>query len=732
MKPAPFYLQVALPTPLHRLFDYLPIPGDSTSHYLAGTRLLVEFGRKEQVGVLVAIVDHTSVPAAKLKSIIRRLDQTPVLDTQQLEFARWMSLYYQYPLGEVLSQMMPVWLRKGKSTDEIGEIFWRLSTEGLSLCEDDFKRSPKRKRLLQQLQQSSQPIAESLLKTEFASVGKLLQEFSQQGWIKKTAPEPNSAIGSLLPSRHALNASQCSAVSDILSERGCVLLEGVTGSGKTEVYLALIEQLLSLGKQSLLLVPEIGLTPQLIARVREKFCGNIPVLHSGLSDRERYLAWKDAKDGVAPIIIGTRSAIFTPLKNPGLIIVDEEHDQSYKQQDGFRYHARDLAVLRGKRENMLVVLGSATPSLESIRNLDRKGYRLVRLDQRAGSAKPPTIRLIDLRGKRLTQPLSPVLLNHIARHLADDKQVLLFLNRRGFAPQLLCFDCGWVANCVRCDARLTYHLKRKQLVCHHCGHQQGLPQICGGCGQESIQLMGAGTERVEQSLQTHFPDTEIIRVDRDTTSRKASFQQFRDKVEAGKRQILVGTQMLAKGHHFPNVTMVGMVSVDQGLFGSDFRASEYMAQMLVQVAGRAGRGDAPGEVFIQTYHPDHPLLQSLIGNGYSHFARELLQERKLAEFPPYSRLALLNLESSKEHAGMAYLAKVHGDLSRQSSGASVFPPVPAPMEKRAGLYRAQLLLQSGSSAALHTLLEQLVQRLEADPESRKYHWSLDVDPISLF
>ncbi|MBZ0070814.1 MAG: primosomal protein N', partial [Gammaproteobacteria bacterium] len=532
----------------------------------------------------------------------------------------------------------------------------------------------------------------------------------------------------------ALNPAQQAACDTIAAAQGhyaCFLLEGVTGSGKTEVYLQAIAATLVAGRQALVIVPEIGLTPQLLTRFRQRL-GHAPVtLHSGLNETERLAAWLAARSGAARVVIGTRSAAWVPLARPGLFIVDEEHDASLKQQDGLRYSARDLLVWRAHRDRVPVVLGSATPALESIHNARQGRYRLLELAERAGNASTPRLRLLDVRAQPLDEGLSAPLIAHMHRHLEADGQVLLFLNRRGFAPTLLCHDCGWVGACRRCDAHLTLHQRHQQLRCHHCGSQQPLPARCPQCGSADLRAVGAGTERVEQALERHFPGVPGIRIDRDSTRRKGRLEDLLSQATQGTARILLGTQMLAKGHHFPGVTLVGVLDADQGLFSADFRAGERLAQQVVQVAGRAGRAERPGEVLIQTHHPEHPLLLQLVAAGYPAFATAALAEREAAGLPPFRNLALLRAEAVDARAPDAFLSAAH-DAAASAAGVEFWGPVPAPMERRAGRFRAQLLLVAHDRRRLHHLLTTWVPRLSELKQARKVRWSLDVDPIDLF
>jgi len=470
----------------------------------------------------------------------------------------------------------------------------------------------------------------------------------------------------------------------------------------------------------------------MIRRFEKRLSCAIAVLHSGLTDNERLAAWLAAKAGRVAVVLGTRSAIFTPLKQPGLIIIDEEHDASFKQQEGFRYSARDLAIWRAHHNNIPIVLGSATPSIESLYNVARERFHLLPLTERAGGAKAPSLHLLDVRAQPMHEGLSDRLLQRMQHHLQNNQQVLLFLNRRGFAPTLMCHDCGWIAVCQRCDRHMTYHQGERRLRCHHCGAERRADQHCGQCQSENLVSVGAGTERIEAALRERFSDTDIIRIDRDTTRRRGSLEGLLDKIKHGQRQILIGTQMLAKGHHFPNVTLVGVIDADQGLHSAEFRAPERMAQQILQVAGRAGRADQPGEVIIQTHHPDHPLLLSLIRAGYNAFARELLKEREAAALPPYTAMALFRAEAVDRDAPLAFLEQVRGRLQQVSDAqVRLFGPFPAPMAKRAGRFRAQLVVQAAQRLPLQQLLARTLPHIESI-KSAKVRWSIDVDPVDTY
>ena len=528
-------------------------------------------------------------------------------------------------------------------------------------------------------------------------------------------------------------AAQIAAITAINSATGfqSFLIDGITGSGKTEVYLTVIEKIIEAGKQALVLVPEISLTPQTVARFRERFPCEIAIFHSRLTDKERLASWIAAQTGKAKIVIGTRSAIFTPLVNPGIIILDEEHDLSFKQQSGLRYSARDLALVRAKLENIPVVLGSATPSLESMYNAKRKRYVYLSLPKRAGDAQLPQLHLTDMRNQKLVDCLAEGLIQVIEKHLQQNGQVLLFINRRGYAPTLLCHACGWNARCNHCDVNLTLHREQGKLICHHCDFTLALPEVCPKCGKPQLIAQGFGTERLEKALEQIFPGVSVARVDRDSTKKKGSLHKLLEDVHLGKSQILVGTQMLAKGHHFPNVTLAAILNADSGLFSTDFRASEHLAQLIMQVSGRAGR-ERVGEVYIQTHNPAHPLLDKLIREGYHGFVTEQLAERKMTEFPPYAYLALIKAEAKIKDEAINFLQILRDQSELSAQNIRILGPIPATMERKGGKYRAQLMLQSTSRKALHDFIEEVLRLITTLKPKRTIKWLVDVDPVEVF
>lgn len=732
----PHYLRVAVPSPLYRHLDYLPPVGVDLRILAPGMRVRVPLGRRLVIGVLLEICGHTDVAATKLKRAQKLLDEAPLIPGDMLEFARWAADYYRHPIGEVMQALLPLSLRQGKPTSQNEAWLWSLTAEGIQQDGALLKRAPKQKAIWQSLVRRREGLDATTLATEFDNWAVPLEALVKRGWVMKISRvrEVISGTQTMANAPDVLNSAQSEAAEKIRMAIGsfrAFLLNGVTGSGKTEVYLDVITETLKQGRQALVLVPEIGLTPQLLRRFRERF-GDVSVFHSALNDRERLSAWTGARDGRARVIIGTRSAVFVPLKNPGMIVVDEEHDTSFKQQDGFRYSARDLAVVRAQRQQLPVVLGSATPSLESLQNVAQLRYTELILPQRAGNARHPTVRLLDIRSRPLEHGLSDLLLDAVRRHLDADGQVLLFLNRRGYAPTVLCHACGHALQCKRCDARMTLHENRR-LQCHHCGADRVLPQRCPACGGADFGHVGQGTERIQRALERLFPTTGIGRMDRDSTRRQGSMEAILDNVRSGHHRILVGTQMLAKGHDFPGVTLVGIIDADQGLFGVDFRASERMAQLIIQVAGRAGRASRPGEVLIQTHHPDHPLLTHLVRDGYASFAAAALTERRIAELPPFAAMALLRAEAPTAAPPNAFLEAARLQLT-PACGRQVrlFGPVPAPMERRAGRYRAQLILLATQRALLQQALATTLPALIGLRAARRVRWSIDIDPMETY
>ena len=729
-------LTLAMPTPLRRSFDYLPpvaMTDDAVAALQPGVRIEAPFGNRKLIGILLATKDTTDIDEKKIKRVSNILDSQPILAGKLLSLSQWAASYYQHPLGDALANAIPTLLRKGEQTIELTETRWQLTTEGKGLPEGALKRAAKQAQLLALLQQQDSLDRRQLDRAQISQAScKALIEKGLIERIEIAATPYDHQQDCLKSAPLTLNAEQKNAVETIKANTGfqCYLLEGITGSGKTEVYLQLIEQCLKRRQQALVLIPEIGLTPQTLSRFQNRFNCPIVTLHSGLTDRERLLAWQHAQSGEAGIILGTRSAIFTAIANLGLIIIDEEHDSSFKQQDGFRYSARDIGIKRAADEQCPIVLGSATPSLETLNNALQGRYQHLQLKQRATGASAPTFELLDIRHAPMEDGFSPALISAIGDEIKRGNQVLVFINRRGFSPMLMCHDCGYVAQCHYCDARMTVHFQQRMLRCHHCGAQAPLPHHCPECNSTQLDFRGSGTERSEQALKRLFPSTDIKRIDRDTTSRKQAMQQMVAEVHEGQPCILVGTQMLAKGHHFPDVTLVAVLDADGGLFSADFRGPEKMGQLLVQVAGRAGREAKAGKVIIQTHQPEHPLITSLVNDSYHQYARAILSERQASGLPPFGHLALLRAEASNLEQAEALLQNLR-DAAPPNS-CQIFGPLPAPMTRKAGRFRAQLLVRSDQRKPLHQTLQQLSSQAEQHPLGNKVRWSIDVDPGDMF
>ncbi len=769
-------IQVAVPTPLRRRFDYLPpsaIPGSFPIR--CGMRVRVPFGRTTAIGVVIGIARHSALPPAKLKRVRDVLDEEPLLEESILDLLLWASGYFQHPVGEVVVGTLPRLLRMGRGLQAFAaDPEYSLTPTGeRALGESHLAAAPVQERLLRIVQDrggeegKGNRVREGALKEAFVEAGipnwrRPLQALIDKGLLGRRQDETQEAVetsgskvcdlpdkpgarveidspASLRPepfesssSSLRMNADQIKAADAISAGIGhfdSFLLEGVTGSGKTEVYLRAIEEVVASGRQALVLIPEIGLTPQLIARFGERLRCRVQTLHSGLSDGERLAAWTSARNGQAQVVVGTRSAVFVPLARPGLFVVDEEHDLSYKQQEGFRYSARDLAVMRARNAGVPVVLASATPSLEAIENVRRGRYKHLDLPRRAGGAKMPRIDVVDLRSRPFAEGLSDPLIEAIEETRSRSEQALLFVNRRGYAPRFLCHGCGWIADCSRCDAQLVLHHADRRLRCHHCQSEYPLVLLCPECGGEDLRSLGIGTERVARALETRIEGLRVARMDRDSTRRRGALESLLARVHAGEIDALVGTQMLAKGHHFPNVTLVAILDADGGLFGVDFRATERMAQLLIQVAGRAGRGDRPGRVILQTHHPDHPLLRRLVLEGYRTFCTGALEERRHARLPPYANLALVRAEAMQRRFPEIFLEAAAAAARAQApAGIAVLGPAPAPMERKAGRWRSQLLIEASSRTAMQRFLSPLIEALEALPAARRVRWSVDVDP----
>lgn len=701
------FLKIMVLTPIRGLFDYLPPETPPSAPLVPGLRVLVPFGKKKQnVGVIYSVNATSDYPCERLKAVIEVLDDVPAVTPTLFQLALWLQRYYHCSMGDVWNLMLPKPLRAGKPNE------WPKRLKPPTFVASD----------------TSAPI-------------------SAPSYVSQNTPGPVNPNTELHPNQatpnapHALNPAQTTAIQNITAALGTFqpfLLEGVTGSGKTEVYLQTIERVLQKQQQALVLVPEIALTPQTIERFQQRFPVPIAILHSGISETKRFYHWKMAAEGLAPIVIGTRSAAFAPLKNPGVFIIDEEHDLSFKQQEGLRYSARDTLIRRAQLEHCPIVLGTATPSLESICNAQQGKYQRLRLPQRVGHSKPPTVKRIYLKQDRGVSGISRQLKESIARHLAKQSQVLLFLNRRGFSRLLMCQECGWKGACSRCDTHLIYHQQKQVLKCHHCLGTQPFPNACPACQVSPLKPVGLGTEKVEQTLLEWFPHYPVVRIDRDVILNKTLLEQAIAEIHTEQPMIILGTQMISKGHHFKKVTLVGILDIDSAFFAADFRSQERLGQLIVQVAGRAGREERLGEVMLQTHFPEHPLLEVLLASGYPAFAEQLLQERRLGELPPFSHQVLWRAESKHRSQALSFLEAVR-DLLRSlvqtshnrsdpAAFLSVLGPIPALMEKKMGHYRAQLIVQASHRKHLHPLIACAIEHIGQNKWGQSVRWSVDIDP----
>jgi primosomal protein N' (replication factor Y) len=657
-------LRVALDVPLATLFDYVRAPELDAR---VGDRVVVPFGTRSRVGVVVEEAGNSAIEAVKLRPVARVLADAPRLSASWLEFMRFLAGYYQRPLGETVMAALPPRLR------------------------------------------SLKPLPAKVRDAALAVSG---------------SPQ--------LVSSHTLSEAQAQTVDRLAAAAGryaAFLLHGVTGSGKTEVYLRAIARVLERGGQVLALVPEISLTPQLEARFRAAFpSARIAVLHSALQDVPRTAAWLAAAGGAADIVLGTRLAVLAPMPRLALVIVDEEHDTSFKQQEGLRYSGRDAAVVRAKLAGCPVVLGTATPSLETWQNALEGRYERLALPERAvPGAQLPAVRCVDLRRESAEHGFSPSLMAALGERLARREQSLVFINRRGYAPVLACHACGWSAGCTRCTARMVLHRADRRLRCHYCGDEAPIPRTCPTCGNLDLKAMGRGTQRVEETLAAHFPAARIVRIDRDSARRRGVLARTLEGIARGEGDILVGTQLLAKGHDFPLLTLVGVLDADGALLSTDYRSAERLFATLAQVAGRAGRAQHAGEVLVQTRYPEHALFRALARHDYAAFAEAQLAERRSAGFPPFVHEAALRAEAPKLAQAMQFLQDA-ARLVPVPDEVQVYDPVPHVITRRADLERAQLLAQSASRPALQAFLRDWSARLFASAP-RQVRWHLDVDPI---
>ncbi len=712
--------EIAVPTPLFRSFDYLP-PLDGSCAEI-GSRVKINFGRREVTGVVIKIKSNSDFDLKKLKPIDEVLDKKSLLIDETLRLAKWAIKYYHSYPGEILSLCFPTALRKGKEAKPKGETTWVATSDP-----QDFGRATRQKEIYNLIAKSEHGLTAEQLPDKSKDMA-IIRQLVKRGSIFKTQSIKASSTHKPQEDDLSLNTEQEHAFNSICNDidhYSAHLLFGITGSGKTEIFIQTIRKIIQSGKQALILVPEIGLTPQLVKRFTDRFSEKTITIHSEMSESSKLNSWLLAQMGEAKIIIGTRSALFTPMPDLGLIIVDEEHDLSFKQQDGIRYSARDMAVTRAHMRDIPVILSSATPSLESINNANSKRYKLLELTQRAGEASPPKISLIDIRSQKLHSGMSHQFLTKIKQHATNGGQVLIFLNRRGYAPLIMCHSCGWNAACDRCDVKLTLYQKENILKCQHCGYTTRTPTNCPDCGEKEMLALGKGTERVEEALSAAFPDLNIARIDRDTMQRKDSFNQIMKRAESGEIHILLGTQMLAKGHHLPNITLTGIIDIDSGLFSTDFRAIERMAQLLTQVAGRSGRGNKAGEVILQTHHPENPILHTILFSGYKAFSTKELKQRQTTQLPPYTSMAVIRAEAMDKNTANSFLESIKDNINSQQ--VEVFGPLPSVIHRRNRHYRSQLYFQSKSRSELQKLLAETVIHAAANKLGKKVRWHVDMD-----
>ncbi len=711
-------VKVLIPRPVWQAYDYL-LP-DSLPSVDVGARVRVPFGRSVAVAIVIELATQ-SEHTGQLKSVETVLDQRCMLTPDLLRLARWLATYYHCPIGTVIETMLPTEVLHGRPMIVEPDFEWMVVTQEQEV---EFKRA-KRQQEVWELLTKHGAMSDAAIR-KWGGVRSVLNTMERKGLIRRVPllPKYNFKEKGIRPTQE-----QHTAISNILAALDCFgvhVLDGVTGSGKTEVYIRVIKEILEQGKQVLVLVPEIALTPQTANHFRDRF-GSVAVLHSMRTNLQRFEVWCRVANGEQRLVLGTRSAIFTPFKDLGLIVVDEEHDTSYKQADSLRYSARDAAVVRAHDLNIPVVLGSATLSLETVENINRKKYRRYRLSARPGVAKLPKFQLLDIRGQILQGGMCHSLIEIMRRHLDKNGQVLVLINRRGFAPSLICHDCGRRATCQDCDVRLTLHeYPRRELRCHYCDRRYELPEICPDCSSTRLVPVGAATQRVVETLSEAFPEVPVRRIDRDAVNTNRKLEQTIEDMQRPNRCILVGTQMLAKGHHLPNVTLVAVLRADAGFFSADFRAAERTAQLIVQVAGRAGRAEREGEVWIQTYDPEHPHLESLAKSGYTGFVKTELISRKSANWPPYSHLALLRAEGTNSDEVSAFLEQLLTQV--QFTSTETLGPISASIPRLNKRWRCQAALVDSNRKRLH---ESLAIIARAPMQRSKIRWSIDVDPIDM-
>lgn len=756
----PIFIEVAIAIPLRRTFEY-SIPQNSSITLAPGMRVQVPFSGRTKVGIIVRVKDNSDFESSKIKPINILLDERPLINQNLIKLTDWMIRYYHAPPGEVWQTVLPTALMKGQSTNLKRRSVWNISDKGkIALEQKTIPKNAIRQRqaltTLLRLEKTESAGADNDNLSQFDVSKATLKSLSGKGLVKQTYHSENASLAEVTvnyPENLTLTSEQSTAISEIsrnLNKFNSWLLFGVTASGKTEVYLRVIEECLLKGKQALILVPEIGLTPQTVSRFKQRFNTSVEMLHSGMTETQRLQVWLNARAGNTKIVIGTRSALFVPLKYPGIIIIDEEHDGSFKQQQGLRYSARDIAMVRATIENIPIILGSASPSIETLMNVKKGKIKQLTLKKKAISENAIKFNVIDLKNQPMKQGLSYSLIDSIRHHLKNNGQVLLFLNRRGYSPVLLCHNCGYSNECKRCESHFTFHSNQNKelgqndsenstssanisgfLQCHHCGSTRKIPNQCPKCSEQQLVPVGLGTERLEETIKHLFPEQRTIRIDRDSTRNKSSMQSFVEEIKSGDVDILIGTQMLAKGHHFPKVTLVALIDMDGALYSSDFRAPEYAAQLITQVSGRAGRAERPGEVIIQTHHVEHPMLNNLLNHGYASFANLAIQERIDALLPPHTYNALFQAEANVLGNTKTFLSDVKQVLRKfLSNEVELLGPVPAFYTKKAGKFRYQLYLESTNRKYLHQLLAEALTEIEGLESAKRVRWRLDIDPVA--
>ena len=726
------FARFAIAIPLYKIFDYTIDVADRAE---VGTRFRLPFANGVKTGVLLSTSDTSLHDSARIKAAGQRLDREPVLCGHMLALAQWMADYYLQPLGEVLFQCLPGYLRGANLEKPARLKLWRIVDADTDTIAAMRQRSPRQYEICRAIEQAEAGLTALQLRAINPNWHQAVHALEKKGllewvWAEK---EAGTVVDAELP---VLSDEQNLVLSEIEARLDCFavhLLDGITGSGKTEVFLRLIQSRLAAGLQVIYLVPEIGLTNQLIERVRQRFGEQFAISHSALTDLQRYQAWDRFQRGQVAIMLGTRSSLFSQCERLGLIIIDEEHDHSYRQDDGIRYHARDVAIKRAQMLDIPILLGSATPSLESISNCEREHYFRHRLDHRPTRFAPPGLQLLDVRNSKLEYGCSARLFDKIEQHIQQRGQVLIYLNRRGFAPVVMCHECGWQALCQHCDARLTLHQSVQRLLCHHCGFTRALPRVCPDCGHAEIKHYGIGTEQLEQGLRQRYPDIPVLRIDRDSISSREDLRLRLQQLQQGDPCILIGTQMIAKGHDYPSITLSVILDSDQALFSASYRASERLVQTVFQVAGRSGRGDRQGEAILQTRFTQQPLMQSLVKQSYREIARNLLQERRGVAFPPYARVVMFRADAVLLEQALAKLEEIKSLLStaRRFGEVSCIGPMPALMTRRIGRYRAQLCLLAADHRALRSVLHQTMPQIQQVSSSARVNWTIDVDAYDL-